>query len=184
MIRQLQKDLIELGYGDIVGSLDGINGANTKKAVKTFQKDIGYLDVDGIVGEKTQLAIRRRKETAGTVGTRNFNINEFSSPDNHSLPKDGMHNQLLLSLEFLRWKLGGRPVKINSGYRTPAFNKQIGGYVKSNHMTGRAADIKVIGVHPAKVQEAGASIFNGLGRYKNFTHVDTDDKKLHFQGKY
>ena len=42
-------------------------------------------------------------------------------------------------LDPLREKVGA--IRINSGYRTPAYNKQIGGSPTSQHITGQAADI-------------------------------------------
>ena len=38
------------------------------------------------------------------------------------------------------------PIIINSGYRSPAVNKAVGGVPTSNHLTGCAADIKVAGI--------------------------------------
>jgi hypothetical protein len=35
----------------------------------------------------------------------------------------------------------GRPVHINSGYRSPALNKAVGGVATSQHLKGEAADI-------------------------------------------
>lgn len=35
----------------------------------------------------------------------------------------------------------GKPIKINSGYRSKALNSKIGGSKTSDHMLGRAADI-------------------------------------------
>ena len=35
----------------------------------------------------------------------------------------------------------GKPIKINSGYRSPEVNEAIGGVVNSQHMSGEAADI-------------------------------------------
>jgi peptidoglycan hydrolase-like protein with peptidoglycan-binding domain len=53
-VRELQQTLTSLGY-DTKGA-DGIFGANTKKAVRQFQKSHG-LKVDGIVGPATQKAL-------------------------------------------------------------------------------------------------------------------------------
>lgn len=36
----------------------------------------------------------------------------------------------------------GQPIVINSAYRTPSVNKQVGGAKRSLHMEGRAADIR------------------------------------------
>ena len=38
------------------------------------------------------------------------------------------------------------PIIINSGYRSPAVNKAVGGVATSNHLTGCAADIRVSGI--------------------------------------
>lgn len=35
----------------------------------------------------------------------------------------------------------GKPINVNSGYRSPALNKAIGGAATSQHMSGQAADI-------------------------------------------
>ena len=39
----------------------------------------------------------------------------------------------------------GEGLYINSGYRSPAVNKAVGGVATSNHLTGCAADIRVLG---------------------------------------
>lgn len=49
-VRQIQKKLKELGY--YTGSVDGIYGSGTQKAVKAFQKNCG-ITADGIAGPKT-----------------------------------------------------------------------------------------------------------------------------------
>ena len=45
-------------------------------------------------------------------------------------------------LEVLRERYG-KPIIINSGYRSPQLNKKIGGVPTSNHLTGCAVDIRV-----------------------------------------
>ena len=49
-VRQIQKKLRELGF--YKGSVDGIYGTSTKKAVTAFQKSCG-ITADGIAGTKT-----------------------------------------------------------------------------------------------------------------------------------
>jgi len=41
---------------------------------------------------------------------------------------------------------GDDPIIINSGYRSEAVNKAVGGVPSSNHLSGCAADIKVAGI--------------------------------------
>ena len=38
------------------------------------------------------------------------------------------------------------PLIVNSGYRSPAVNKAVGGVPTSNHLTGCAVDIRVAGL--------------------------------------
>jgi zinc D-Ala-D-Ala carboxypeptidase len=48
-------------------------------------------------------------------------------------------------LEQIRALLGGKPILVSSGYRSPELNRAIGGSSKSEHMTGNAADFKCPG---------------------------------------
>ena len=54
-ILQVQCLLAYLDYDP--GKIDGLDGANTRKAVKAFQADFG-ITADGIAGEATQKALR------------------------------------------------------------------------------------------------------------------------------
>jgi hypothetical protein len=45
-----------------------------------------------------------------------------------------------------RYGDGDDPIIINSGYRSPAVNKLVGGVATSNHLTGCAVDIRVLGM--------------------------------------
>ena len=45
-----------------------------------------------------------------------------------------------------RYGEGDDPIIINSGYRSPAVNKAVGGVPTSNHLTGCAVDIRVLGM--------------------------------------
>ena len=44
---------------------------------------------------------------------------------------------------------GNDPIIINSGFRSPAVNKAVGGVSTSNHLTGCAVDIRCIGMEQA-----------------------------------
>jgi uncharacterized protein YcbK (DUF882 family) len=50
--------------------------------------------------------------------------------------------RLIALLEALRHETGDRPLRIISGYRSPATNRAVGGAPHSQHMYGRAADVE------------------------------------------
>jgi len=113
--------------------------------------------------------------------TPHFKIIEFAC-------RDGS-DEILLDpalppiLEDIRIRIGNRSISVNSGYRTAAYNKKIGGATNSYHIKGMAADIAVSGVKPADVAAAAeqalsaAGKIGGIGLYATFVHVDTRTSK-------
>ena len=76
-------------------------------------------------------------------------------------------------------------VTITSAYRTPPHNKAVGGTTYSQHLYGRAADIKVSGASPAKVAAYAETLLpntGGIGTYPTFTHIDVRPTKSRWQG--
>lgn len=74
----------------------------------------------------------------------------------------------------------GRPIKITSGWRSPEHNKAVGGAKNSQHLYGKAADIKVLFVHSREVPIwAGRyTKFQGFGvsySTNSITHLDIRD---------
>ena len=78
-----------------------------------------------------------------------------SHPEVYNIPShEAIANLTNLTkwLEVLRkrynekYGVGEEPVRINSGYRSPQLNKKIGGVATSNHLTGCAVDIRVLGM--------------------------------------
>ena len=71
-----------------------------------------------------------------------------SHPEVYNIPShEAIANLTNLTkwLEILR-KTRGEPIVINSGYRSPQLNRKIGGAANSNHLTGCAVDIRVLGM--------------------------------------
>lgn len=111
-----------------------------------------------------------------------FKVNEFAC-------KDGTDTvfispALVTTLEQIR-KHFDVPVIINSGYRTEAYNKKVGGAAYSQHKYGTAADIVVKGVTPAEVAKYAETILvgmGGIGIYNSFTHIDVRKIKSRWKG--
>lgn len=90
---------------------------------------------------------------------RHFTLDELTTTDT------GLRNEperqhvaalarlVALVLDPLREHLG-RPVRVTSGYRSPAVNARVGGSSTSQHMRGEAADIKVDGLTNVEIATA------------------------------
>lgn len=113
--------------------------------------------------------------------TENFRVKEFACKD--GTDKILISMELVVMLQKLRAKLceklcGEVSININSGYRTKAHNKKIGGSPTSKHCKGLAADIickKDGKVVPAKEVCAAAQDidFDGIAYISaTATHVD------------
>jgi len=99
-----------------------------------------------------------------------FSAHEFRCRDGSEHPIDP---QLIAMLEEVRAHFGA-PILITSGYRSPDYNRRVGGARNSYHMRGMAADIQVRGVPANEVHAWCDQRFDrgGVGRYATFTHVD------------
>lgn len=62
----------------------------------------------------------------------------------------------------------GRPVLVNSGYRCPKHNAEVGGVANSQHMKGEAADVRPREVGKI-IEELGK--YDQLIYYPTFVHV-------------
>ena len=117
--------------------------------------------------------------------TENFSLKEFESKDGAEMPSDVLENikELSVNLQVLRDEIGV-PIKINSGYRSPAHNKAIGGVKFSQHTLGKAADLYVKGMEPKELHAVIENLIKngkmqegGLGLYTSFVHYDVRNKK-------
>jgi uncharacterized protein YcbK (DUF882 family) len=128
--------------------------------------------------------------------TPHFSLDEFRCKDGTDYPFDWIVERLTPlceTLEVIRDAAGGRPLRILSGYRTPAWNQRVEGSPKSQHVEGRAADIQHPNLTAAQLHalilllHGGKKLphLGGLGVYHTFVHCDvrpTDGRLRRWSG--
>ena len=101
----------------------------------------------------------------------NFKLSEFESPDTKEVKVD---EKLVDKLQKLRSEVG-KPLIINSAYRTPEHNKSVGGVDNSQHLKGTAVDVGLhnLPYNADDMEKLAEDIgFNGIGKYNTFIHLD------------
>ena len=116
--------------------------------------------------------------------TENFTLEEFACADGTPVPTTYRGHVIVLAtnLQVLRDIVGA--IHINSGFRTPAHNKKIGGKPKSKHLIGMAADITTRTHTPKELYDIIEGLINegkmmqgGLELYPSFVHYDVRGTK-------
>ncbi len=85
----------------------------------------------------------------------------------------------------------GKPCEILSSYRSPDYNKKVGGVALSQHLEFKALDIAFEGVSPQKVYDRliewrkAGKFTGGLGLYPGagFVHIDTRGTNATWRGR-
>ena len=106
-----------------------------------------------------------------------FQYEEFDSPD---IQGSGqlMSKELLSKLDMIREEYG-KPIHINSGYRTEAHNEKVGGKPASSHLKGLAVDV-ACSASRDRFNFVNLCVKHGITRIgiaKNFIHIDIDGDK-------
>ena len=106
-----------------------------------------------------------------------FKPSEFDSKDVPGSGFLGMDHRFVEALDVLRaaW---GKPIGINSGFRTKTRNALVGGKPNSAHLRGLAADCKTNGIQET-IRFALFAASNGFTRIGvdlkgHYVHLDTD----------
>jgi uncharacterized protein YcbK (DUF882 family) len=92
--------------------------------------------------------------------------------------------QLAAVFEAIRAECDNQPIVVSSAYRTPVYNRSIGGARHSQHVEGRALDLKPpkgmgIAEFYRRIRALADRLdaIGGLGRYRTFVHVDTRQRQ-------
>ena len=111
----------------------------------------------------------------------NFKVKEFACQDGSD--PIFIDSELVSVLQKIRNHFG-KAVTITSAYRTPGHNKNVGGTTYSQHLYGKAADIKIQGIAPKDVAKYAETLLDegGIGIYNTFTHIDVRSTKSRWQG--
>lgn len=116
--------------------------------------------------------------------TPHFTLAELTHTDHRSL--DNTPNAAELAnlkrlaefLETVKTTLGGKPIMINSAFRSKAVNDAVGSKDTSQHRQGLAADFRVPGMAPDAVVRALLKLpYDQIIReYDAWTHISISDK--------
>lgn len=111
---------------------------------------------------------------------RHFHPVEFDSPDAPGSGLTGMDHDFMFKLDSLRDRWG-RPIHINSGFRTPAHNAmQPDAKPNSAHLRGKAADCGDMSGLEDCIRFALLAAYMGfkrigISKHGTYVHVDSDD---------
>ena len=116
--------------------------------------------------------------------TPHFSLAELTHTDHRSL--DNTPNAAELAnlkklaefLEVVKTTLGGKPIMINSAFRSKAVNDAVGSKDTSQHRQGLACDFRVPGMAPDAVVRALLKLpYDQIIReYDAWTHISIADK--------
>ncbi|MEH0843073.1 D-Ala-D-Ala carboxypeptidase family metallohydrolase [Micromonospora sp. CPCC 205711] len=186
-VRQLQIRVAGwAGSGGIV-RIDGVYGPETAAAVRRFQAAYG-LSGDGVAGPQTFNKLYQLQDNDCTPA--HFSYGELDGgcgqggwsggPLTASQTKANAV-RTMWKLEALRRGLGDRPLYVNSGFRSSACNRQVGGASNSQHLYGTAADVtsrsRSLCQIASSARSHGFSGIYGPGYPGHDTHVHVDSRR-------
>ena len=118
--------------------------------------------------------------------SEHFTLEELTHTDHRELdntPNDAERNnlnRLAGFLEEVKTVLGGKPIMVNSAFRSKAVNDAVGSKDTSQHRVGCAADLRVPSKAPDEVVKA--IIASGIGydqvirEFDRWTHVSVPNQ--------
>jgi len=132
------------------------------------------------------IPMAKHAELKGQIASTHFTWEEARCRCCGMLPAN---KQIIINtanwMEKIRAYLGNQPIYVNSWFRCPSHNNDVGGARDSQHLQGTAVDFRHSKIAPARVQailkpklsdrilsEGHLFTIGGLGQYSSFTHVD------------
>lgn len=113
--------------------------------------------------------------------TAHFTLDELTHTDHRNLDNTPNENELANLqklaefLETVKTVLGGKPIMVNSAFRSKAVNDAVGSKDTSQHRIGCAADIRVPGMTPDAVVKAiinaGIGYDQVIREFDRWTHI-------------
>lgn len=131
-----------------------------------YRSPVAYLDLDAV--------------DSGTKIAPNFTLGEIAQ--RHKGRYAVVQPHAVARLQALRDAAGS--IRVNSGYRNPSYNSNIGGATRSRHMYGDAFDLKPLGVSINSLESICSSNGGKLVEYNSHVHCDWrfDPQDTHFFG--
>jgi zinc D-Ala-D-Ala carboxypeptidase len=168
------------GYG-VNMAIDGQYGPQTVQAVKGFQAAYG-LAADGVAGPATFAKIYELQdadcspahfdfaEVDGGCGAGRYSGGSVSAAEVKENLKRAMWRA-----EALRHQLGDQPLRVTSGFRSQACDRQVGGSGTGQHTYGRAIDLTGFSGTPSFCTIAQQARYAGFGSIYGPGYPDHDD---------
>lgn len=173
------------GYGVVMG-IDGSYGPQTRTAVRNFQSAYG-LAADGIAGPATFAKIYELQDP--DCSPAHFSWSEVDGGcgqggySGGSVGAATVKRNLLRAMwraEALRHRMGDRPLRVTSGFRSTSCDRAVGGSGSGQHTYGNALDLVPAYSAPSLCTIASQARYSGFGGifgpgypgHDDHTHVD------------
>ena len=119
--------------------------------------------------------------------SEHFTLEELTHTDHRELSNEPNESEtenlkrLAAFLEQVKTVLGGKPVMVNSAFRSKEVNDAVGSKDTSQHRIGCAADIRIPGMTPDEVLKvviaSGLNYDQIIREFDRWTHISIPNKK-------
>jgi hypothetical protein len=116
-----------------------------------------------------------------TILTKNFTLEELTHTDHREFSNEPNESEranlvrLAVFLEQVKELLGGKPIMVNSGFRSKQVNDSVGSSDRSQHRVGCACDFRVPNMTPDEVVKlviaSGLEYDQVIREFDRWTHI-------------